>query len=165
LFWFALFAVVVMGKDHNISEANHQLGDTTYYKRLDQDPMSDHQRLVSEKLSEMFTSKEISEDNISHSRKSQSRPILSSPQNSQTWLPWTPNCLCKRSPNRTDLRVCWHTPFVSSLPSYVQDTTDYLTKLSLSDISEETWLVSLDVVSLYTNTPHEDGIEACREEL
>jgi len=39
-----------MGKEHNISEANHQLGDTTNFKRLDQDPTSDHQRLVNEKL-------------------------------------------------------------------------------------------------------------------
>ena len=48
MFWFASFTVVVMGKEHNISEANRQLGDTTYYKRLDQVQTSDHQRLVNE---------------------------------------------------------------------------------------------------------------------
>ena len=52
---------------------------------------------------------------------------------------------------------------VSRLLAYVQDSTVYLTKLSSSDISEETLLVSLDAVSLYTNIPHEDGIKACRE--
>jgi len=55
-----------MGKEHNISEANCQLGDTTYYKRLDQDPTSDHQRLLNEKLTEMLASKAISEDNIEY---------------------------------------------------------------------------------------------------
>jgi len=55
-----------MGKEHYISEANRQLGDTTYYKRLDHDPTSDHQRLVNEKLTEMLTSKEISKDNIEY---------------------------------------------------------------------------------------------------
>jgi len=74
-----------------------------------------------------------------------------------------PNCLCKRSPNQTDLRVCRPTSLDFRLPSYVQDTTDYLTELSPSDISEETLLVSLDVVSLYTTIPHEDSIEACRK--
>jgi len=74
-----------------------------------------------------------------------------------------PNCLCKRSPNQTDLRVCRPTSLVSRLPWYVQDTTDYLAELSPSDISEESLLVSLDVVSLYTTIPHEDGIEACRK--
>jgi len=53
-----------MGKEHNISKANRQLGDTTYFKRLDQDPTSDIQRLLKEKLTEMLASKEISEDNI-----------------------------------------------------------------------------------------------------
>jgi len=105
LFWFASFAVVVMGKDHK-SVANRQLGDTTYFKRLDRDPASDLQRLLNEKLTEMFASKEISEHN---SWKSQSRPILSPLKNSQTWKPLTPNCLCKRSPNQTDLGVCWPT--------------------------------------------------------
>ena len=52
---------------------------------------------------------------------------------------------------------------VSRLPSYVQDTNDYLTKLPPSDISEETLLVLLDVVCKYTNIPHEAGIETCRE--
>ena len=37
---------------------------------------------------------------------------------------------------------------VSRLPSYLQDTNDYLTKLPPNDISEETLLVSLDVVCL-----------------
>jgi len=53
-----------MGKEDNISEANCHLGDTTYYKRLD--PTSDHQRLLNEKLTEMLTTKEISEDNIEY---------------------------------------------------------------------------------------------------
>jgi len=53
-----------MGIEHNISESNHQLGDTTYYKRLD--PMSDHQRLLNEKLTKMLASKEISEDSIEY---------------------------------------------------------------------------------------------------
>ena len=55
-----------MGKEHNISKANRQLGDTTYFKRLDQDPTSDLQRLLKEKLTEMLASKEISEDNIEY---------------------------------------------------------------------------------------------------
>ena len=55
-------------------------------------------------------------------------------------------------------------PHVNSLPSYLKDTTDYLRKLQESGpIPPETLLVSLDVTSLYTNIPHEDGIRACKE--
>ena len=50
------------------------------------------------------------------------------------------------------------------MPSYLKDTTDYLRKLQESGpIPPETLLVSLDVTSLYTNIPHEDGIRACKE--
>ena len=49
------------------------------------------------------------------------------------------------------------------LPSYIKDTTDFITKLKQFQVtSEKAYLVTLDVSSLYTNIPHEDGIEACR---
>ena len=54
-------------------------------------------------------------------------------------------------------------PFVEELPSYVQDTTDYLKKVESNPLPNETILVSLDVKSLYTNIPHEDGVAACKE--
>jgi hypothetical protein len=54
-------------------------------------------------------------------------------------------------------------PFATALPSYVQDTTDYLSKTKQSDLPENTLLLTMDVVSLYTIIPHDEGIEACKE--
>ena len=55
-------------------------------------------------------------------------------------------------------------PHVQNLPSYLQDTTDFLRKQDAMDQPPpETLLVSMDVTSLYTNIPHEDGIKACEE--
>ena len=55
-------------------------------------------------------------------------------------------------------------PHVHSLPSYLQDTTDFLRKQdAMGPLPPETLLVSMDVTSLYTNIPHEDGIKACEE--
>ena len=54
-------------------------------------------------------------------------------------------------------------PFVENLPSYLKDTTDYINKTPSENLPAETILVTLDVTSLYTNIPHEDGIEACRK--
>ena len=49
------------------------------------------------------------------------------------------------------------------MPSYVKDTTDFLNKLTAIDnLPDNALLVSLDVTSLYTNTPHNEGIDACR---
>ena len=53
------------------------------------------------------------------------------------------------------------TQTTSSLTS-IKDTTDFITKLKQFQVtSEKAYLVTLDVSSLYTKIPHEDGIEAC----
>ena len=53
---------------------------------------------------------------------------------------------------------------MQNLPSYLQDTTDFLRKQdAMGQLPPETLLVSMDVTSLYTNIPHEDGIKACEE--
>ena len=57
-------------------------------------------------------------------------------------------------------------PYVEPLPSYLRDTTHFLTRVQgLDTLPLGTLLVTLDVKSLYTNIPHDDGIEACREAL
>ena len=53
-------------------------------------------------------------------------------------------------------------PHMESLPSYVKDTSDFITKIhSLKGIPQSAFLVTLDVTSLCRNIPHDDGIEAC----
>ena len=57
-------------------------------------------------------------------------------------------------------------PLVSSLDSHIKDTTDFLNKLSnLGTLPSNAMLVTLDVSSLYTNIPHNEGIDACRHFL
>ena len=51
---------------------------------------------------------------------------------------------------------------MKTLPSYVKDTTDFICKIkSVPNLSKNSLLITLDVTSLYTNIPHEDGIKAC----
>ena len=50
------------------------------------------------------------------------------------------------------------------LPSYVKDTNHLIQKLeALPEIPADTILVSMDVRSLYTNIPNEEGKEAIKE--
>ena len=57
-------------------------------------------------------------------------------------------------------------PYVTSLSSYVKDTTDFIKKVkNIKFCSKDSYLVTLDVSSLYTNIPHEDGIQACKSSL
>ena len=53
-------------------------------------------------------------------------------------------------------------PLVSTLDSYIKDTTDFLNKLSnLGNLPNDAILVTLDVSSLYTNIPHNQRIDEC----
>ena len=57
-------------------------------------------------------------------------------------------------------------PGMVHLPSYIQNTTDFLNKLQRSPILPPDYLLgTLDVSSLYTNVSHKEGIAACKEYL
>ncbi|KAL2101113.1 hypothetical protein ACEWY4_002874 [Coilia grayii] len=54
-------------------------------------------------------------------------------------------------------------PLVETLPSYLKDTNDFIEQLSkvhIDHTAQDVWLATLDVVSLYTNIPHDKGIAA-----
>ena len=50
------------------------------------------------------------------------------------------------------------------IPSYVKDTQNFFKKLEkVKDIPQESLLVTLDVKSLYTNIPNNEGIKEVKE--
>ena len=54
-------------------------------------------------------------------------------------------------------------PLMQSLPSYVKDTTNFIQKpKSVKLAHANSYLVTVDVSSLYTNIPHKDSLDACR---
>ena len=53
-------------------------------------------------------------------------------------------------------------PLTSKLKSNITDTKNFLKSILIKKPSkEEIYFISLDVVSLYTNVPHEEGINTC----
>lgn len=52
-------------------------------------------------------------------------------------------------------------PYVQTLPTYIKDSSDFIEKCTtISNLPEETFLLTLDITSLYTNIPHDGGLEA-----
>ena len=57
-------------------------------------------------------------------------------------------------------------PISQKVKSYIKDTNDFLRKLDpLPPLPEDTILCTIDVVGLYLNIPHEDGLVAMRKAL
>ena len=52
-------------------------------------------------------------------------------------------------------------PLVKKIPSFIKDTNDFLCKLqNVQNVPSNSLLVTLDLSSLYTNIPQDQGLEA-----
>ena len=57
-------------------------------------------------------------------------------------------------------------PLAGKVKSYIKDTNDFLKKLySLPNLPDDIILCTVDVVGLYPNIPHDEGLSALRERL
>ena len=57
-------------------------------------------------------------------------------------------------------------PEVKKLKSYVKDTTDFIKKIEgIDHVSDNSYLASLDVRSLYISIPHKETIETVKQKL
>ena len=152
-----------------IDEANKQLNDTNNYEQLDFDPTELHTEKIKSEINnfknENVLALEIAnsllEEKIKtpefhlpkiHKANNPGRPVISSI-----------NCHTSRISEFVDYYL---QPEVKKLKSYVKDTTDFIKKIEAIDhVSDDSYLVSLDVRSLYTNIPHKEGIEAVKQKL
>ena len=58
-------------------------------------------------------------------------------------------------------------PLVKSLASYIKDTTNFLNKIkdTFKNLQVNTILVAINVKSLYTNIPNQEGIDVVRSQI
>ena len=56
-------------------------------------------------------------------------------------------------------------PLVSTTPSYIKDTPRLISLLESTHILSNAILVTIDVSSLYTNIPQDEGTESCLEAI
>ena len=55
--------------------------------------------------------------------------------------------------------------FVVKPKSYIMDMADFLSKVQGIELNSNDWMFSMDVTSLHTNIPHDDGIECVKKVL
>ena len=155
---------VIMDRDWYINECLRQLNDTKFYRRLDTDITSDIQTRVE------FFIKRLHKDGFIDYIQTDSKPgrfyIL--PKIHKHGNPGRPIVSSNGHPTeRISQFVDYYIkPLVHKTASVIKDTTHFLNKLDqLGHLPSNAILVTLDVSSLYTNIPHNEGIDACQHYL
>ena len=59
----------------------------------------------------------------------------------------------------------WLQPYIKTLPSFLRNSSQFIAEIEQLTISPHSLLVTIDVISLYTNTPHKEGIKSCHDEF
>ena len=155
-------AVIVDVKDY-LKEAERQLNNTENYRKLQEDPTATNMKLVNDTIERFKKQKLINEKvaeglkrNGSKTLKAYLRRKIHKEGNPGQPVVSSVNCHTANISKYVDYHL---QPIVKEIPSYVEDTQDFLKKEEkVKDIPQESLLVILDVKSLYTNTPNNDGL-------
>ena len=165
-------AVVVLNIKDYIKEGRRQLSDPKFYIETEHDLTHEHATKINDFLKDIHTQGEIDDNcheflSVTTERTSlfymlpkihkrlvdqPGRPIVSGN-----------SCPTERISQLVDFFL---QPTVKDLPSYVKDTTHFLSKLlDLGNLPDNCILATMDVASLYTNIPNQEGLEAARTAL
>ena len=166
-------AVVVMNTTDYISECTRQLSNTSFYKKLDSDPINSHNKILKETISDGVQEEEIDPELLKtlpvthpkpgrfyilpmiHKEGNPGRPIISGN-----------GCHTQVISQFVEYHI---KDLVRDMPSYIQDDMDFLRKIdSINEagpLPPDTLLCTMDVSALYTNIPNKEGIGACQAAL
>lgn len=162
-------ATVVMSREAYMAEAYRQLTDHRYYRRLEEDPTEEFAHKVEILIEQIFEEGHVDKDTREYLRPENPRTarFYHQPKIHKQILPVPGRPIvssCGAPTEHISEYVDYHLhPLVVQTASYLKDTTDFLRKLStLPTLPPNCILVTLDVSSLYTNIPHDEGIAASR---
>lgn len=150
-----------------ITEANKQLNDAKYYKKLDYDPTHTFQTVIKNKLNYLLDNDQIDKKIFKYLLQENPRPgqfymLMKVHKPNHPGRPIISG-IGTNTENISDFIDEQIKSTAASAPSYVKDSSHFLNLINDIQIdfrAIRTLLVTLDVVSLYTNIPHDEGIEA-----
>jgi hypothetical protein len=162
-------AVVIWGTEEYQAEAYKQLSDKTFYRKVGRDNTLTIAKEIDLLLREAFDQGNLSLDQRNylsiveprtpcfymlpkiHKNGNPGRPIVSA---------------CGGPTSKLSAFVDAHLKqVVPRIPSYLRDTTHFLQRLQDLNLPEHFYMATIDVKSLYTNIPTEEGIRATAEAL
>ena len=163
--------VVVMDRQQYIDEAMRQLTNRTNYETLDSDPTGNFCKEIQETLDDMRDNNHLSKKAHKflsptdcrtarfyllpkvHKPGNLGRPIISGNGSPTEHISLFVDSFLK--------------PLVPRISSYIHDTPDFLRRiLGIQHQVPSTAIIgTFDVSSLYTNIPHDEGIDACSKDF
>ena len=165
-------AVVIWAKEEYEREALRQLSDMSRYELLTQDPTAANNSTISKTVGELLVNGSINaptaKDLTEKEPRTASFYLLPKIHKSLTSPPGRPivssnGCPTERISAFVDTKL---KPLVTNIPSFIRDTKHLLSEISaLPPFPPHALQVTMDVVGLYNNIPHEDGMDACRKFL
>ena len=164
-------AITILDTDQYVQEANRQLGDENNYQKLQHNPTLEYTSTVNSTI-EMFKTQHKIPEKIADGLKvnKPKTPMLKLPPKvHKEGHPGRPLVSSIDSPtSKISEYVDFHLqPLTSTIKSHIKDTTHFLTELDKipATTSKESYLVTLDVRSLYTNIPNEEGVNVIKNIL
>ena len=164
-------AFVMWRTDLYIAEANRQLADQRFYQKIPSDATQSSQQEV-----KTFINTSIENNQFPPSA---TNLIVEDPHTSKFYL--LPKIHKPGNPGRPIVSVCScptqlltvyldhvTAPFVRSLGSYVKNTTHMLNILDsfrFSDVNRQRLVFTMDIKSLYTVRPNDEGLRALQHNL
>jgi hypothetical protein len=162
-------AIVVWRRDLYEAEVRKQLSDTTFYAQQRKSTVKEDNALVRKTIKEA-----IRENNLPPEA---SRAIVQEPRESRFYL--LPKIHKVNNPGRPIVSACscpttlisqfldaLFQPLVTELPTYVKDTNDALRLFNdftfPDDNIDNRRLFTMDITALYTNIPHNEGLQALK---
>ena len=164
--------IVIQNTTDYISIGHKQLSDTKFYTKESRDFTHDFNIKVHNLIDELENKGSISFEVANYLK-------INKPKTPQFYMlpkihkgiippPGRPILSANDSPTERISAFVDHflQPFVPLIPSYIKDTTDFVTKIeACPPLPDGAILVTLDVTALYTNIPHWEGLAVIKNLL
>ncbi|KAL2092169.1 hypothetical protein ACEWY4_011967 [Coilia grayii] len=153
-------------------EIRRQLDNTTFYKKLQHNPTAEFKAKIKAQLDALLHSDNISKRE--HAFMTVDSPVIpvlyTLPKIHKAYTGVPPGrpivaAIGSLTENISAFVDYFLQPLVTSLPSYVKDTVDCIKMLQTIEISNDVFLVTMDIESLYTNVPFIGGLQAAEHFL
>ena len=165
-------AIVILNTTDYIKEAERQLSDKATYLTTDTDLTTKHQDIVNDTLEDMVHNGDITQKmaNLLKSNVPRTTQIYFLPKIHKDIVPppGRPIVSANGCPTEKISVFVDHflNPIVKKMNTYIEDTSDFLRNIeNLDEIKPNSIIGTMDVSSLYTNIPNEEGISCIKELL